>query len=121
MRLLVCGSRCWDDADKIEEVLTRVTDGAAEVVLIHGAARGADRLGEQVGRRRGWRIEAYPAEWERTGRRAGMDRNRWMLTDGRPDFVVAFLDERTKVSNGTRDMIRRATQAGIRGLVVRAR
>lgn len=120
MRLLVCGSRLWADYAKVEEILERVTAGADEVVLIHGAARGADRMAADVARRRSWTVESHGAEWEREGRGAGIARNRRMLLTGRPDFVVAFIDERTRPSNGTRDMIRRAKESGIRGLVVRA-
>lgn len=120
MRLLVCGSRLWADYAKVEEVLGRVTADVDEVVLIHGAARGADRMAADVARKRGWTVESHRAEWERAGRGAGMARNRRMLLTGRPDFVVAFIDERARPSKGTRDMIRRAKEAGLHGLVVTA-
>jgi hypothetical protein len=121
MRLLVCGSMLWADYDKVEEVLDRVTAGADKVVLVHGAARGADRMAADVARKRGWVIESHRAEWKRAGRGAGMVRNRRMLLTGRPDCVVAFIDERSRPSKRTRDMIRRSKDAGIRGLIIRAR
>jgi len=119
MRLLVCGSRMWSDYGKVEEVLERVTAGVDEVVLVYGAARGADRMAAEVGRRRGWIIESHKAEWERAGRGSRMARNRRMLT-GKPDMVVVFLDERRRPSPGTNDMIRRAKEAGLHGLIIRA-
>ena len=120
MRLLVCGSRMWSDYGKVEEVLERVTAGVDEVVLVHGAARGADRMAAEVGRRRGWIIESHKAEWDRAGRGSGMARNRRMLLTGKPDVVVAFIDERRRPSPGTNDMIRRAKEAGLHGLIIRA-
>ncbi len=120
MRLLVCGSRSWTDEAKVDEVLERVTAGHSTVVLIHGDARGADRIAAEVARRRGWQVEAYPADWDRHGRQAGMIRNREMLATAKPDLVVAFLDERSRPSVGTRHMIDQARREGLHGLVVRA-
>jgi hypothetical protein len=120
MRLLVCGSRVWTDQAKVEEVLKRVTAETTTVTLVQGDARGADRIAAEVTRQEGWTIESHPANWGRDGRRAGMARNQRMLLSRRPDFVVAFIDERERPSPGTRDMVRRAQQAGVRGLIVRA-
>ena len=120
MRVLVCGSRVWTDEAKVGEVLERVTTGVGNVTLVQGDARGADRMAAEVARRRGWTVESHQANWRRDGRSAGMARNQRMLLDRRPDFVVAFLDERDRPSPGTRDMIRRARKAGLHGLIVRA-
>jgi phosphoserine phosphatase len=120
MRVLVCGSRSWADQGKVEEVLERVTAGVAKVTLVQGDARGADRMAADVARRRGWAVESHPANWRSEGRSAGMARNQRMLLNGRPSFVVAFIDERDRPSPGTRDMVRRARQAGVKGLIVRA-
>jgi hypothetical protein len=120
LRVLVCGSRIWADQSKVEEVLERVTAGVAKVTLVQGDARGADRTAAEFARLRGWTVESAPANWGSEGRGARVARNQRMLLSGRPDFLVAFIDERDRPSPGTRDVVRRARQAGVKGLIVRA-
>jgi hypothetical protein len=48
------------------------------------------------------------AEWETLGRKAGPIRNERMLTEGKPDLVVAFPGGR-----GTAHMTRLAREAGV--------
>jgi hypothetical protein len=121
LRLLVCGSRTWTDAALLAEAVERVVAVHGQdrpgVVLIEGAARGADRLAGVLARARGWELEVYPADWQRHGRAAGMRRNARMLREGRPERVIACADDLT-ASRGTADMVRRARGAGIPVLVV---
>jgi hypothetical protein len=116
MRLLVCGSRTWTDRASLWQVLDRLISehGDGQVVtVIEGDARGVDRLAGQLARRRGWRLERYPADWTRHGRAAGFRRNARMLQQGRPDLVVAFTVGPLADSRGTADMVRRARAAGV--------
>jgi hypothetical protein len=121
LRLLVCGSRTWTDsvllARAVEQVVAEHGQGRAGVVLIEGDARGADRLAGALARARGWELEAYPADWQRHGRAAGMRRNARMLRQGRPERVIAFTDDLAS-SRGTADMVRRAHSAGLPVVVV---
>jgi SLOG family YspA-like protein len=119
LRLLVCGSRDWTDADLLADVVDRLVaeHGRVGVVLIEGGARGADRLAGELARARGWQLETYPADWQRHGRAAGLRRNARMLHEGRPERVLAFTDDLTS-SRGTADMVRRARAAGLPVLVV---
>lgn len=117
MRVLVCGSRTWTDAIEIRRALVDAFDENTRKghVLIHGAARGADNLSEEIARtlqREGYGIiiEAYPADWVKQGRRAGYVRNEQMLREGKPDLVLAFWDGQ---SRGTRMMIELARKAGV--------
>ena len=116
MRLLVCGSRTWTDRPRLWQVIDRLvsqhSDGQV-VTVIEGDARGADRLAGQLARKRGWRLERYPADWTRHGRAAGFRRNARMLREGRPDLVVAFTVGPLQQSRGTADMVRRARAAGV--------
>lgn len=58
----------------------------------------------------GFEVAACPADWKKHGKAAGPIRNQSMLTEHKPDLVIAFpLGE----SKGTRDMIRKAKAAGI--------
>ena len=58
--------------------------------VIHGGARGVDRLAGRAAVRLGIPVEVYPADWDKYGRSAGFVRNQEMLTVGRPDLVLAF-------------------------------
>lgn len=113
MRVVVCGSRSWRDWSALEAALTRLPRGSQ---VVHGDARGADRMAGSVAERLGHYVARMPAEWERYGRSAGMRRNEQMLTCVKPDLVIAFWDG---ASRGTRDTIERARRAGIRVRVYR--
>lgn len=107
MRLLITGGRDFDDRERLTTFLNDLHRKTPIEVLIHGAARGADRLAASWAFKRRVRCQAYPADWDR-GRGAGIIRNAEMLTEGRPDLVVAFPGGR-----GTADMVRRARAAGV--------
>lgn len=105
-------------AHLIEAELRRITyehmasDRRLEILaLIHGDAPGADKLADDIGRRLGYLVLAYPAEWEKFGNRAGPIRNQKMLTTG-PGHALFFHDDPT-LGKGTRDMFMRCCQAGI--------
>lgn len=106
LRVLVCGGRDYADAERVAEVLTAICQDDA--VIIHGAAKGADALADVWAREHGLRVERYPADWRKYGRRAGPVRNQQMLDEGKPDLVVAFPGGR-----GTADMVKRARAAGV--------
>lgn len=89
-RVLVCGGRDYADRETLRRVLDAHLDLFGPFVLIHGAARGADTLAGEWAASRGVEFEAYPADWDRFGRRAGPERNRRMLHQGKPTVVVAF-------------------------------
>ena len=108
MKVLVCGDRNWTDAGAIACRLRTFPPGT---VVIHGDARGADRLaGEEAGQL-GFAVQAFPAEWSKFGLAAGPVRNRQML-DQHPDLVLAFHENLSR-SKGTADCIRQAKQRGI--------
>ena len=82
-----------------------------DLIIVHGAARGADMICDQVCGKLGVRRIAVHAEWRRFGRGAGFIRNQQMLDDHN-DIKKVFA---SKVGNryGTEDMIRRAKRRGI--------
>lgn len=108
MKVLVCGGRHYQDAAHVDRVLQQVGADQPITTIIHGAARGADQLGEAWGLKRGVQLEPYPADWAKFGLSAGPRRNQEMLSRGKPDLVVAFPGGR-----GTADMVRRARRAGV--------
>ena len=116
-RVLVTGSRDWSDRDAVFEALDRVyifLAGKKRVVVIHGAARGADSLAQQwfVDRlEQGWHVteDAYPADWIKFGKSAGPIRNLDMVASG-ADICLAFPEGK---SIGTRHCMKAAQAAGI--------
>lgn len=111
MRLLVCGSRHFNDYNKLKEVL----DAYSITSIVHGAARGADTLAGRYGKETNKPVSSYPAEWDKHGRSAGPIRNRRMLQEGLPEMVIAF---RGPNSRGTQNMIDQAKKAGIETKVI---
>lgn len=109
-RLLVTGSRDWTDRARARKELKQVVDEhGLPATLIHGDARGLDRIAAHEARQLGMDIETYPADWARWGRRAGAIRNEQMVAS-RADLCLAFP---LPSSRGTFDCIRRAERAGI--------
>jgi hypothetical protein len=113
MRVLVCGSRHFNDLRKMQLEFDHIFDVDDTVTLIHGDAPGADRLSEQALTgyfHGGFEVKRYPAKWDEHGKAAGPIRNKQMIDEGKPDMVVAFL---AKGSRGTKNMIEQATKANI--------
>ena len=94
LRVLVCGSRDWIE------------------IVIDGVARGADTLGNICAKRLELPYRRFPANWDLYGKAAGAIRNRQMLTEGRPNLVLAF-HKNLQESKGTKDMVTIALRAGI--------
>lgn len=137
VRVLVCGSRTWADAQhtiwpwlnglRLLHHDCRGIAGPDEFVVIEGGAKGADEVAaiwahkaEAMHGASGFRHEPYPADWATHGKAAGFIRNQQMLDEGKPDLVLAFVDKPLAQSRGTADMVRRAKAAGIPVYVVEA-
>jgi len=82
--------------------------------LIHGGARGADKMADEIGRELGFIVVEVPADWDKYGRSAGAIRNREML-DMKPDLVIAFP---TAESRGTWNCVNEARRRGIKVKIV---
>lgn len=123
MRVLACGNRDFDD----ETIVSIVTLGLGyeahykneTIHLIHGDCRGADRLvAEHVGYETSPTIDAYPADWDKLGKRAGYARNQQMLVEGQPEIVLAFIDKPLTECKGTGHMVALSKAAGIPTYVI---
>lgn len=84
------------------------------VTVISGTARGADQLGEQYAKEKGYKILSKPADWNKYGKRAGYLRNEEMAAGA--DALIAFWDG---CSRGTMHMINIAQQHNLLVKVVR--
>lgn len=114
-RVIIAGGRDFNDylllRETMDNLLQNITE---EIVVVCGQARGADTLGEQYAKERGYRVDYYPADWKRYGKRAGYLRNEQMAQNA--DALVAFWDGK---SRGTKLMIELAKQYGLKVRVQR--
>lgn len=87
-RLLVCGSRGITDKDwifsQIESYWYEHLACYSDPIMIEGAARGVDLIAKAYAVENDWKVEEYPADWEKHGRGAGYIRN---------DIMVKAADE----------------------------
>lgn len=103
MKVLVCGSRSYDDVDQMADVLSAAYSWSEEpVTLIHGGARGADQLAAACAVSFGWPAVEYKPDWDRQGRKAGYMRNEVMVREA--DEVWAFWDGESKGTKHSIDL-----------------
>jgi hypothetical protein len=107
-RVLITGSRDWDDHDLIEQQLWHHSN--ADTVLVTGACpTGADHIAETIWNDWALPIERHPAHWHRDGKRAGYIRNAHMVHLG-ADICLAFIRGNSRGASMTAHL---AEQAGI--------
>lgn len=109
-RILVCGGRAYNDRERVFKILDAAAQALANrhIKIIHGAATGADSLAKLWATERRVNNQAFPADWDIHGKRAGFIRNKQMLDEGKPHVVIAFPG-----GVGTRMMVQLAKRAGI--------
>ena len=119
-RLVITGSRNWNDKNVILKELLEIKDFYKEdVVLVSGHnPRGADAICEEIADIFNWSIETYPPEWrDENGnfiKSAAFKRNSKMLADG-ADACLAFHKNN---SEGTAHAVKTAQKLGIPTKVV---
>ena len=117
MKILVCGSRDWNDYTAIRRELDKLYHIQVErdaLIIIQGGARGADAIARGWAERNGVPCVQVDANWVFYGKSAGPISNEWMLRLD-PDLVLAFsvdLDH----SKGTKNMVTQALKAGVKVL-----
>lgn len=108
-RIIVTGSREWKDPNAARKAIAdRLFDVNVESIIVHGAARGADRFAHQEAEKLGLLVEPHPADWSK-GKSAGLQRNEEMARLG-ADLCIAFWNGK---SNGTKHMLNMAEKYGI--------
>ena len=114
-KVIIAGGRDFSDYDllkvKMNRILSNITD---EIVVISGTARGADSLGEKYATEMGYKLEQYPANWNKYGKRAGYLRNEQMADVAHA--CVCFWDSKSK---GTKHMIDLANEKKLKLRVVK--
>lgn len=96
MRILVTGSRDWDDDDLIWDTLMEYHRKEENPILVSGACpTGADAIAEEIAAVFEWEIERHPADWKNYGKAAGFVRNKEMVDLG-ADVCLAFIKNHSK-------------------------
>jgi len=108
--VLICGDRNWNNFKVIEDFILTLSK---DTVIIEGDCRGADKISGYIARKHGLEVIPVPAKWNKYGKTAGPIRNQEMLDKYKPSLVVAFHNH-IETSKGTKDMIERAINAGIK-------
>lgn len=110
-RILITGSRDWDDRFSIARAMLDAADDATgEVIIVHGLCpTGADAIADDFAEFMNWKIETHPADWIKHGKAAGPIRNQEMVKLG-ADICLAFPKGESK---GTRHCMKIAEKAGI--------
>lgn len=118
-RVLVTGSRDWEDREAIDGALTALaaanTFHDRTTVVVHGACpTGADAMADEWARWHAARsplieVERHRANWQINGKRAGFIRNAHMVNLG-ADLCFAFINDGSRGASHTAAL---AEQAGI--------
>ena len=136
MRVLITGSRDWDDYLAVSHAVHDATGGdIQDLTIVHGhCPTGADYFADMLAWRLGVQPERHPADWGgpcratclpdhrryRNGKtycpKAGHNRNQEMVDLG-ADVVLAF---QCNGSRGTQDCIDRALAAGLTVILYRS-
>lgn len=110
-KVIIAGSREFDNYDMLKEkcdkILSRKVNEGEEIVIVSGTAKGADTLGEKYAEERGYKIERYPANWDKYGKRAGYLRNKKMAEVS--NACIVFLSSKAE-NKGSKMMISIATE-----------
>jgi hypothetical protein len=109
MRVLIYGGRDFVRSEHSDAFLdsVRTALGTRGIIVVCGAARGADTYGELWAMDNGYLVDLFPADWAAHGRAAGHIRNQQMLDSG-IDLAIEFPG-----GKGTADMRKRLDKAGI--------
>ena len=114
MRILVTGSRDWNQPDVIARALLDTwlendRPNLKDVILVEGECpTGADAMAKVVAFRQGMTVEPHPADWVKYGKRAGPARNQEMVGLG-ADVCLAFIRNESKGATMTARLAEKAS------------
>ncbi len=107
-RIVIAGCRDYNNYNEAKKYISYYLNDIRKqnnIVILSGCATGADALGERYAKENGFKVEKYPANWEKYGKYAGPKRNKEMAKNC--DYVICFWDGKSK---GTKSMINLAKE-----------
>lgn len=107
MRTIIAGGRDITDYKLVQKAVKN--SGFNITIVISGAQRGVDALGERYAEDNHLPCERYPADWKKFDKSAGPIRNRQMAENA--DALIAVWDGNSK---GTKNMIETAEKFGLK-------
>ena len=111
-KVIIAGTRTFKDysllCETADRLLVEKAKAGHSIIIVSGGCVGADLMGEQYAKERGYGVERYPAEWEKYGKKAGIMRNAVMADNA--DALIAYWDG---ISRGTKNMIDEARKKGL--------
>lgn len=110
-KVIICGSRDFQNYSLLRKEIDKIKDKVGEVVC--GEAKGADTLGRAWAEENHVKVQSFPANWQAYGSQAGFIRNRDM--GDYADMAIAFWNGH---SPGTKDMIKYMKTLGKEVVVV---
>ena len=110
MKIAIIGSRNFTNYKLLQEILEQYQPKIT--LVVSGAAKGADSLGEKWALENNIQTLIFPADWNQYGKRAGFIRNEDIIKNC--DCCVAFWDGESK---GTKNMIETSTKLGLKVLI----
>lgn len=108
-RILICGDRNWTKTFRMKRYFQLFNP---EVVIIQGAAPGADLMAQRLAQEFELDYMGFPARWKKQKRAAGPIRNSRQLKKGLPDLTIGFHNN-IRNSKGTKDMLCKSLKAGV--------
>ncbi|SNR78370.1 Protein of unknown function [Lutibacter agarilyticus] len=113
MKLIIAGSRTFTNYQKLKQICGHFLQDQNNIEIVSGTCRGADQLGEQYAKERGYKLTQFPADWKRYRKAAGPKRNEQMANYA--DALIAFWDGESK---GTKNMIDLAKQNNLKVRII---
>lgn len=117
MKIIIAGTRSYTNYKVfcylLEEVLAEAFNYPSKIEVVCGGAKGPDKMGERWAKENGHSVKHFLPDWSKHGKGAGMVRNGDMAKYA--DALIAFWDGR---SRGTKDMIKKADQAGLKSYTI---
>ena len=92
MKLAIIGSRNFTNYKLLQEILEQYKPKIT--LVVSGAAKGADSLGEKWALENNIQTLIFPADWNQYGKRAGFIRNEDIIKNC--DCCIAFWDGKSK-------------------------
>lgn len=123
IRIIVAGTRTFSDYEllrnKLDDFISKLKQKHPDkqVVIITGAAKGADQLGSFYARNHNIPLKEFPADWTTYGKAAGPIRNQQMLDFALHEIpvLIVFWDGE---SRGTKNMMNIAKRHNVQTEIV---